>query len=195
MSIQLIPGSFHEFLVSRDLIVPKNVVLAGTATVWDDLVMPLLAGKQGQTDKPVWDATNGGYLYPQNDTSHILYLNAQLPHRWKFGSAVFPHLHWHQAVNQTPVFKMDYRWSEIGGAVPAGWTTYTMSSKVATYTSGTIHQISYGAALSGTGYTMSSILQIKLYRDDNAYTGNLLATSFDIHYESDTLGSNAEYVK
>jgi hypothetical protein len=173
-----------------------TVLLGGEATAWDDLLMPLVTGKQGQTDKPAWDATNLGYLFPRNDPTQIIYLNCQIPHRYKVGSTVFPHLHIEQSVNAVPVFKIDYKWTAIGEAVPAGWTTYTMDTLVKPYTSGTIHNIVNGAAgIAGTGKGISSILQMKLYRDDNVYTGTCLATSFDIHIEIDSFGSDTEYQK
>jgi hypothetical protein len=177
-----------------------TLLLDGAATAWDDLVIPLVQGKQGMIDKPAWDATECGYLFPQNDPSEFLFLNAQLPHRWALGtgdgSTIYPHVHWHQARNETPVFKMDYRWIGIGDAVPAGWQTYTMGALVKTYTSGTMHQISHNATgIDGAGKGMSSILQIKLYRDDNVYAADALATSFDIHVEIDSFGSDTEYAK
>ena len=174
-----------------------TVTLAGEATAYDDLLMPLVQGKQGALDKPAWDATNLGYLFPNGDATQILFLNCQFPHRWLLGSRVYPHVHWHQAANQVPVFKIDYKWIEIGEAVPANWSTYTMGTAVKTYPgSGTIHQLNAGAAgIDGTGFGLSSIMQIKLYRDDTVYTGNALATSFDIHIEIDSFGSNEEYIK
>ena len=173
-----------------------NVLLGGDGTAFDDLLMPLVQGKQGQTDKPVWDATNLGYLFPQADATQILYLNCQIPHRWLVGSTIFPHVHFDQSVNAVPVFKIDYKWVSIGGTVPAGWTTYTMDTLVTPYTSATIHNIVNGAAgIAGTGKGISSMLQMKLYRDDNVYAGNCLATSFDIHIEIDSFGSNTEYSK
>jgi hypothetical protein len=120
----------------------------------------------------------------------------QFPHRWKQGSTIYPHIHWHQASSSTPVFKIDYRWVEPGAAVGSWTTGYIMSTKVYTYTSGTIGQISDNATgISGTGKTISSILQVKLYRDDNAYTGDVLVTSFDIHIEIDGFGSESQFTK
>lgn len=173
-----------------------TILLGGEATAWDDLLMPLVQGKQGQVDKPAWDATNLGYLFPQNDPTQVLYLNCQIPHRWKVGSTIYPHVHFEQAANQVPVFKIDYKWVSIGAAVPAGWTTYTMDTIVKPYTSGTIHNIVNGATgIAGTEQSISSMLQMKLYRQDNVYTGNVLATSFDIHIEIDSFGSDTEYTK
>ena len=173
-----------------------TILLGGDATAFDDLLMPLVQGKQGALDKPAWDATNLGYLFPQNDATQMLYLNCQIPHRYKVGSTVFPHVHWDQSADQAPVFKIDYRWYSIGAERPAGWTTYTMDQLAVPYTSGTIHQISKGAAgIAGTGKGISSMLIMKLYRDDNVYTGNVLATSMDVHIEIDSFGSETEYSK
>lgn len=42
---------------------------------------------------------------------------------------------------------------------------------------------------------VSSIMLIKLYRDDNTYTGNAVTYQFDIHYQKDTIGSRQEFIK
>jgi len=86
---------------------------------------------------------------------------------------------------------MDYKWYNPNGeAVPSSWTTYTMNSNTATWSSGTISNMIYGAAaIDGTGKTESSILLIKLYRDDSAYSGDLLVDEFDIHYTISRFGN------
>lgn len=43
--------------------------------------------------------------------------------------------------------------------------------------------------ISGVGKKISSILKIKLFRTDNTYTGDFLASQFDIHYQIDAFGS------
>jgi hypothetical protein len=134
-------------------------------------------------------------LFPQNDTSEYLDIIAQLPHRWKEGSTIYPHVHVRQAADQQAVFKIDYRWYNLGDAIPAGTTTYTMNSYALTYTSGTIAQIIKGTGVSGSGKTISSLLKMRLYRDDNVYTGDILMDSFDIHIEMDSIGSASEYTK
>jgi hypothetical protein len=173
-----------------------TLTLNGDATYWDDLSFPLTQGKQGNTTKPDYSYTELGYLFPQNDADEILYLSVQLPHRWKIGSTIYPHIHWHQSADQNVTWKIDYRWFNIGESVPGVWSTYTMDGLVIAYTSGNVHQISRNVlGIDGTGKTLSSCLQIKLYRDDNVYTGDALATMFDIHIECDALGSSQEFVK
>lgn len=188
-------GRFGSATDNFSISASGHVTLNGAATYWDDMLVEMRESLKGTNAKPDWDATNLGLLFPQNDPSEFIMLNLQLPHRWKEGSTIFPHVHIHQAANQNPVFKLDYRWINFGEAVPATWSTYVMDSLATAYTSGTISNILKGAGISGAGKTISSILQMKLYRDDNVYAGDVLAMSFDIHIECDSLGSNAEYTK
>jgi hypothetical protein len=169
--------------------------LEGTASVWDDLLQPATSGKKGANDKPDFNYTEMTVDFPQNDTTEILYFNIQLPHTWKEGSFVFPHVHFLQNQTNVPTFKIDHRWAGLGESF-SNWETYTMSTLVFPYTSGTVHQIVYGnPGISGAGKGLSSMLQIKLYRDDNVFTGDCSVLSFDIHIEISSLGSFTEFTK
>lgn len=175
-----------------------TMTLKGTATAWDDLLVEMKESLKGTKVKPDWDDTNFGFLFPQNDTSEYVVFNVQLPHKWKEGSTVYPHVHIFQDQNATPTFKIDYRWVNIGDAVPSFTTGYTMGTMIGsqTWTSGMLHRVVGNATgISGSRKTMSSMLQVKLYRDDNAYTGDCLVVSFDVHIEVDSFGSSAEYTK
>jgi hypothetical protein len=91
---------------------------------------------------------------------------------------------------------MDYKWFDIGGNVPSAFTTYTMDTREVMYTSGSIMQLNYGTGISGSSIAdISSMMLIKLYRDDNVYTGNAITYQFDIHIEQDMQGSREEYSK
>jgi hypothetical protein len=165
-------------------------------TYWDDIFVPLHSTRKGANDKPDYDYTNIGFLFPQNDATEILYFTVQFPHRYKVGSSIYPHVHWRQSAATVPVFKLDYKWYSVGDAVPANFSTYTMSTLAATYSSGTIHQISKNATpIPGSGKGISSMLVCKLYRDDNAVIGDVLVDQFDIHFEIDSPGSREEYTK
>lgn len=162
---------------------------------WDDLRFPATQDKQGSNLKPDYDETNNGLLFPQNDTSEIIYIIAQIPHSYKYGTALRPHIHYIQTGATLPVFKLKYRWYELGSAVPS-FTTITSTTVVFTYTSGSIHQLLQFPEISGTGIDMvSSIMDIQLWRDDNVVSGDVLVKEFDIHYRSDTLGSLEETTK
>ncbi len=47
---------------------------------WTDLRFAGGRDKQGNTQKPDYDYTNLGLLFPQNDATEIAYLIAQAPH-------------------------------------------------------------------------------------------------------------------
>jgi hypothetical protein len=174
-----------------------TMIMAGSATVWDDLFFPLTTAKQGQTDKPPFSTTEIAYLFPSADTSNIMYIIAQFPHSYKLGTDVQPHIHWKQTQSGSPVFKMNYKWFNIGDPVPSIYTPYTMSDRIITWTSGSIHQLSSGSAsISGSSITnVSSIMLIELYRDDNAYTGDCITYQFDIHFQKDSIGSRTNLSK
>ena len=178
-----------------DITTLENGVFDGSSR-WDDYNVPLIIGKPTAGGRPDYDYINCGYLFPQNDKTEILIVRAQMPHRWRTGTTIYPHVHWRQKANQAAVFKIDYKWYSIGDLEPDNWSTYTMDIYTVAYTSGTLSQVSKGASgISGTGKYISSILIIKLYREDNVYTGDTLVDDFDIHYQIDSTGSQAEYIK
>lgn len=175
-----------------------TLTLEGTATSWDDLLIEMKESLKGDVEKPDWDSTNFGFLFPRNDTSVYIVLNVQLPHKWKVGSTIYPHVHFFQNQNVTPTFKMDYRWINIGDEVSGFTTGYTMNTLVGSqvWTTGQLHRIvNNPTGIDGTNKGISSMLQIKFYRDDDVYVGDCLVVSFDIHIEVDSFGSSLEYTK
>ena len=195
--------TYSAYQYIRDLI--DSLVYADgstnpTATAWDDLRAPFTQAKQGSNLKPDFDETNVGLLFPQNDDTEIAFIIFQLPHSYKLGSDISPHIHWQQMNSNDVVWKFDYKWFDIGDAVPANFTTVTESADIITYTSGNLHQMTEFPNLDGSGISgVSSILLVKVYRDDNvdggAGGGDALAFEFDIHYQIDSLGSFSEYAK
>lgn len=177
-----------------------TIIFSGSATVWDDIFFPLVTAKQGQTDKPAFSTSEIAYLFPQADTSASMLIVAQFPHTYKRGSDIGPHVHWKQTQSGSVVYKMAYKWFPIGGQIPDSWETHTMATPAIPYTSGSIHQLNYGNKISGsmlesTETGVSSIMLIKLYRDDNTYTGNAVTYQFDIHFLKDSIGSRNEFIK
>ena len=170
--------------------------LPKTNIVWDDLKAPATTIRQGATQKPDFDTTELGLLFPQNDPAEIAYIILQLPHARKNGSDISPHIHFIQSQATVPTFKMDYRWYKNGEAPSGSWTTLTSNSGVFTYTSGDMLQIVSFPDIDGSAIdTVSSIIDIRIYRDDNDVTGDVLFKEFDIHYQIDQIGSRQELIK
>ena len=163
---------------------------------WKDMLFPATRIRQGATQKPDFDTTNLGLLFPQNDATEIAYIIAQVNHEYKLESGLKPHIHYVQDEAAEPVFKIDYRWYKNGADPTGAFTTLTASTFAFTYSSGSIAQIVSFPEISGSGFnTISSILDIKLYRDDNVVTGDVLVKEFDIHYQLDDRGSATEFTK
>ena len=165
--------------------------------LWTDLRTPLTPAQINPTNsKPDFDYTNIGLLFPQNDTTEYIVASFQMPHSYKEGSDIDPHIHLGQALDLQAIFKLEYKWINIGDDANISWTTLTLDTYVVEYVSGTLHQILKPSAhIDGTGMKISSILKVKLYRDDNVYTGDILVSDLDVHYQEDSNGSTEEYVK
>lgn len=177
--------------------VPMNLVGFTTETVWEDLRFPSTRIRQGATAKPDFDTTDIGLLFPQNDDTEVAYINAQYPHAYKFTTDACPHVHFVQATSLLPTFKMDVRWIENGGDSTVSFATYsTEDAGALAYTSGSILQILDFPCVDGSAVdSLSSMMDIKLYRDDNVVSGDVLVKEFDIHYQLDSVGSRQEYTK
>ena len=133
-----------------------------------DLHVTTGTGKTLVLDTPVWrdeatsalrlQQTGTGVSYNATEAtvdfitttnlSDYIYDNVQLNHDRELTSAVYPHIHFFQTNNNAPNFLIQYRWQISGGTKVTSWTNYKCNTLAYTYTSGTIHQIAYGSALS-----------------------------------------------
>lgn len=62
--------------------------------------------------------------------------------------------------------------------------------------SGSLFQMLPFASIDGPGIsTVSSFLDIQVYRDNDVVEGDVLVKEFDIHFQIDQLGSEQEFAK
>ena len=176
----------------------SGLVLQGNYTVWDDLSIALTTTAQGALNKPEYDYTNMGLLFPTNDATEIAYCMVQMQHNKMLGTAIRPHIHYVQSGAAQPTFKMDYKFYNNNSAVPAGFTTLSTADGdkgIFTYDSGNLLQIAaFPEIAAPTSETVSAHFEFKLYREDTE-TGDFLAKYIDIHYLIDSFGSAGEYDK
>lgn len=190
------PGAPLKLVSGTDEIhIHDTPILKERATVFKDWTFPFSQVKQGSNLKPDFDETNVGLLFPQNDATEKIFMVGQTPHERLDGSDLFPHIHWSQKAATGVVWKLDYKWYNLGDVEPASFTTITSIEDVFVYSSGTLAQISKFPTINGLGKKISSIMKCKLYRQDNTTTGDVLADQFDFHYECDGFGSSEEYIK
>ena len=177
--------------------------LHGDATAWDDLKFQAFAQKidtaAGVLD---WDYDNIGIIFENgcsiDNNGEKIHMVAQLPHAWKEGSIIHPHIHWIQTSEDSVDWYMEYRWYNNGTNVPTAFITNGPATNVFAYTAGNTNaQISSFGTIDGTGKSLSSIIDIRISRDgdNDAFDGDALYKEFDIHYEIDSFGSSSQFEK
>jgi hypothetical protein len=188
-----------------------NVKLNGEASSWNDIKFPLqgqnLTTVAGRIDYNFDDCSvdfSDTARYPQEPICFL----AQMDHSKLLGSMIELHLHWLQNSENTPNWVIGYRWINTGeaGISVSNEVLLPHIGNIITYTSGTISQLTeFGSIVKTVPDTLSSILQIRLFRDSanattefdgaDPYVGIAQALEFDIHYIKDGFGSNDEYIK
>jgi hypothetical protein len=175
---------------------------------WDDLRVPLTATKLGGSKDPTFakvldngDGSQGvfAYQFAHNQEKEV-YFTLQLPHSWKLGSKIYPHVHWFPMTTATGVvcFGLEYTWQVKGAAF--GNTNIIYGEKTIATPSQFVHQYEdIDDGIDGAGITeMSSMLMCRVFRDVSV-DGNLAAAvalmEIDFHIESDTVGSKEIFSK
>jgi hypothetical protein len=169
---------------------------------WDDTVVPALM-ISGGASAPTRASFAGGpmevYFFDdaQDDEAHF---TLQLPHTYKEGTDLFPHVHFAQssaATGSAVVWELSYSIQDIGETFAAS-TTIKGTNTI----SGTqwAHQIGDLPTISGTGLKVSAILTGRIRRlassatADN-YTAGAAFLGFDCHHQVDSLGSSTATAK
>lgn len=175
------------------------LMLRGDATAFDDLKTPALSTDKGDSDPPddIYFLTYFRALGFDPGKTEDIYFMVQLPHSYKEGSDIYPHIHWFPTTSGTGnvVWTLEYSWANVNGTFPALNTISTVTAADGINK----HQIAALPTISGTGKTLSSMIVCHLYRkgtdsNDN-YSADAGLLEFDFHYEIDSFGSNTEYTK
>lgn len=206
-----------------------TVTLSGSATTFTDLVVPVYSARNSTSTTPAWSlfASPGFYSFAftdgTNDDNKEVFFNVQMPHDYKEGSTIYPHIHWSTtaALGTTrPVWKLEYQWVNLNDnyvstaltpitayrIVQAGGGLEPIDAAPPFYPTTNLSGIRTSmitplGSIVGTGKKISSVLLMRLTRATNdtndTFTdaAGAFLISFDIHYEIDSFGSSAEYVK
>lgn len=186
----------------------------GAATRWEDLRVPVTSLKERTVDRPDWDVfiddTDGPgvFLHWFNDEDgsinkeEELFFTVQMPHGWKEGSNLEPHVHWttiDDATGKNVEWGLQYVWANV--------TNQFSSTTTIIYTNNTVgtpgirqHLISEFPTIDGTGHTLSSMLICRVFRHsshaNDTFDGKKAGLiEIDFHYQVDSDGSNEEYIK
>ena len=168
----------------------------GQQPVWDDLRVSLeRANNQGGATPTYTIFKNGTKAY-RFANGNALDFTVQLPHGWKEGTTIYPHLHWCPTTNVSPSDNVgigfEYTWASIGGAWGA---TTTVTRDVATGVNSAYKHIMNDFdddGIDATGQTVSSVLVCRVFRQAAAaddYASGAFFLELDFHYQADTFGS------
>lgn len=183
----------------------SNVVYSGT--YWDDafagaLTLRTAASAPDLLALDTGSTTTNTVLYGFDaSTEEMGYLTIQLPHRYKEGTDIRPHLHWCQTAapsgsNTNVVWGIEYTLAAIGGTFAATTTTYATNGVSATNWK---HQITSLPTITGAGLGISSVVNVRIFRAaasaSDTYGSDAGFLGFDIHHEVDSPGSRSESAK
>jgi hypothetical protein len=162
---------------------------------WDDLRSPSTSLRLPSSGNPTVNTTDGTLEFDKGDSAWVM---VQMPHTWREGSYVWPHLHWYPADGNAGNvhWQIEYDIANVDGVYSGSFTALDATDTCAGVA--LTHQLATTAGIDMTGYTLSCMLRLIITRvDDGADTYASLADllEVDIHYQRDSPGSSQEYVK
>jgi hypothetical protein len=200
-----------------------------TKTQFEDLRVPMNAIRVGPARPPTFAA---GPVAPFNTipiwwfayqavagNEEQMYFAVQLPHSWKEGTQLYPHIHWTPhlsagAANLCVKWGLEYSWANVGTTFPGTTTIYTDATDDSTQTEQAeqlvqnrhylsrfeVDNLGAPATIDSTGQTLSSMLVCRVFRnsshaDDDHVTAAAGLLEVDFHYEVDGFGSDIEHSK
>ena len=141
--------------------------------------------------------TTGVYAYTFTDGDTKSYHDLQLPHNYKEGTDLIPHIHFAPTTTATYTGTWTLTYVEwlggYGGAPMLGPTTITAAFNSA-MTQYEMQSINFSSVMSGAGRSISSMVHATLSLSLTAGTSVLL-NGLDAHYQIDRFGSTLPFSK
>jgi hypothetical protein len=168
---------------------------------WDDLRFPAQGiNPPGAASDPTIDQATGLLEFPGNKDTVIVGV-AQMPHGWKSGTTIYPHLHLRFPTSAAldTRWKFEYDIANVTGAFTNASGTYTTLRTVTVSNPQDVnrHALCVFGDLPMVGFMSSAIILWKISRlassdplDTDTNTCQLL--EFDIHYEMDKFGTTTQ---
>jgi hypothetical protein len=137
------------------------------------------------------------------DVFNEVFFEIQMPHAWRQGTNIRPHLHFipqiDGGVGEKIRWGLEYTWADLGDVFPNTTIIYSDTIVPNETMVANTHYLTQLPEIDGTGKTFSSMIACRLFRDaesvDDNFPGFAGLLEFDLHYQTDSLGSNEEYVK
>ena len=194
-----IPGTTNYTAIEADGTLEFN----GTATVFDDIRVPMSTVKRIGNSDPDWEIFKDsvyGLAFDASADQEVMFA-VQIPHSWKLGTDLDAHVHWSPSNTNTGsvTWKLVYTVANINGTFG---TTDTLSVTDAGDGTALKHQYADIGDIDLSSYTASSdvsiMLMCRLFRDvddGDDYNADAFLLEVDFHFEIDTAGSRTETTK
>ena len=169
---------------------------------WDDLRVPLETKIINPvTSRPVytnWIGNTYAYMFAPTTLDEV-HFSTQMPHGYKYGSDIYPHIHWAPGNTDTGnvVWVLNCAVAE-NGDVPT--VNYNVTSTVAG--SGVTNKVMMATFTPFVGTSLDSLSAIftcalKRVGDfsGDTFTGNAWGIEIDFHHQKDNGGSESELIK
>lgn len=178
-----------------------TMVMTGAATTFEDLRIDGTSFRVGASaislvNSPAFEGDSAIH-YPEYAEGDVAYFGIQMPHAWKSGTDVMPHVHFTPTTSAagSAEFTLGCYCADIGGVMGAK-KTVTMTDTWGA-NSEWDHKVAWGTTdMSMTGLGLSACCRCSLLRVDLAGSNPAVALLyFDLHYEMDTVGSRRSGTK
>jgi hypothetical protein len=159
--------------------------------VWDDIII-YATNLRGGATVPTFAIFTGSIWSTKfmNATTDIVYGAFELPHGYKEGTDLYPHLHWSPSTtnNGNCAWTFAYTISNVGATFPAE-TSLTFNQTGSGIVNA--HQlVSSNATIPGAGVRIGAVCNFALSRPTgDTFTGDAFLHSVGVHYQIDTMGS------
>lgn len=173
-----------------------------TLPAWDDLRFPAQAINPAGSPAPATADPNTGMLSFAGNADNVVAGVGQIPHSWKHGSDLHPHIHLvfpTANAGKNTRWKLEYQIWPLGGVAAANYGTYTALTVLTVPNANNVrsHILAEFDPIPMTGQLGSTCVMWKLSRlaatdvaDDD--TNACILLELDFHYQMDKLGSPVE---
>lgn len=172
-----------------------------TVPVWDDLRFPASNSSSIDGFQPSVESETGLLLFSATFDRKIGYL-AQLPHWWKEGSTIKPHVHWQKTTSEAGnvLWRLGYKWAPIGEVMDASFSILSSATPaVSDADTADVGAITALGDIDATGKTISDMLVMVFSRLGSdaldTYGEDARLLEFDLHIQRDGNGSTEEFTK
>ncbi len=185
-----------------------TMAMYGAAATFDDIADSAVSLQQTGTGVSINTAENTVDFITGSNMSDYFFKSVQIPHKAKLDAAFGPHIHFTQTTAAMPNFLLQYRWQKSFAAKTTAWTNLACNVAAVAYPgSGSFNQIAEPATdiTPPVGAVISDIIEFRVLRDNSNTSGvfagadpvnaTVQVKSFDVHFQSDTLGSRTEFTK